>query len=278
MGSQASGFVISGGTFSLSSITTVNVIDNNAATDFVAGGNFSYLIGTAAAGTPVSVTNAGNFTFTGFGSNAPLSESLNVVTVGSTTEVFLNLSDPTSPFTWTGSSSTNWSNAGNWYGNVPPVSGNTAIFNTTSVSGYTISLNGVVPIGGIVFATGVGSYTFGAAVGNGDAFKFDAGASITVQSPVTSLQTFNAAIQALGALTISNSGTGGLTFKGNLTLAGGGTAGLLTFTGTNPASITTYAGVISSGSISGLLMSGSGNTVLAGMNTYTGATNIAEAP
>ena len=80
-----------------------------------------------------------------------------------------------------------------------PVSGNTAILNNPGNGNTTISLGGTVAIGGIKFDSAyAAAYTLGTAVGNGDAFKFDAGGAITVTGTVTTLQTFNAAIQALG--------------------------------------------------------------------------------
>ena len=58
-----------------------------------------------------------------------------------------------------------------------------------------------------------------------------------------------------------------LQFNGNLTLASGGTAGLLSFSGSGS---TTYAGNIAAGSISGLAASGTGTLTLSGNNAFAG--------
>ncbi len=270
LGSRAGGFLISssgGGLFTLDPITTVNVIDANGLSDFPSGGSFSYLVGTVPSGSSGVVTNFPNFTATGL---TLASASLQI----SSTNVYLNLTVTTPPqFVWLGNTS-NWATGSNWTGGATPVSGNTALF-TLYGQNTTVGLgNAVQAINTISFVAGAQAYTLGTAVGNGDAFRFDAGGGVTVASGVANLQTINAAVQTLGALTIANSGAGGLTFNGALTLAGGGTAELLTFTGTSASSVTTYAGNISTG-ISGLTQAGLGTVILSGNNSYNGPTQTA---
>jgi len=172
---------------------------------------------------------------------------------------------------WTGASSGNWIDAGAWSNSVVPVSGQVALFNQSSPN-TTVSLGGAVQsIGTIKFDTAAcAPYTFGSAVGNGDAFLFDASGGVIVTTTVIVAQTFNAAIETQGALTITNNGSARLTFNGALTL-GGGSAGLLTFLGTG---MTTYAGAISTGP-NGLLVQGPGTVILSGANSYAGGTSIA---
>ncbi len=180
----------------------------------------------------------------------------------------------TPPIVWTGSTSNSWATGGNWTGGSTPAGGDGAVFNNLGNGHTTISLGGAVrPIGAITFDTNAAAYTLGSAAG--DTLLFDAGGAfsatgtVTVTSSVATVQTFSAAIQTQGALTITNNGTGGLTFNGPLTL-GGGTAGPLTFSGTGT---TTYAGNISTGAY-GLLVQGTGTVILSGMNSYAGGTTI----
>jgi len=169
---------------------------------------------------------------------------------------------------WTGATSANWTDTGNWSSGAAPISGQTAFFNQGSPNTIVSLGNATQPIGSITFDTAAcAAYTLGGQPS--DAFLFDAGGTVTVTSTVVNRQIFNAAIQTQGALNITNNGTGGLIFNGSLTL-GGGTAGLLTFSGTGT---TTYAGNISTG-VNGLLVQGPGTVILSGMNSYTGGTTI----
>jgi fibronectin-binding autotransporter adhesin len=172
--------------------------------------------------------------------------------------------------TWTGGASTSWSNAANWSTTVPG-SGGTALFNGPGNGNVAIDLGGSAqPIGTILFDTAnVAAYTFS---GNaGDAFTFDAGGAITINSTVSATETFNTPLQFLGAFTATNNGTGLLSLNGNTTLASGGAAGLLTIAGTGN---TTFNGVIGAGSVSGLTKSGTGQLTLTAANTFNGTTTL----
>ncbi len=257
------------GTFYLDPITTVTLTDPNGALDFLAGGSFSYLIGTVPTGSTGGIATLGSFTTVGT-SFTPSSASISI----SGTSVYLNMTVLASNVIWTGASSGLWNVGSNWNLGVVPGSGNEVFFNSAGNGNTTIDLGGAVrPIGSITVNTAsAAAYTFGKFVG--DAIAFDAGGAFTVTSTVTTPQTINAGIQVVGTMTISNSGSGGLTINGNLTLASGGTASLLTFGGSNPASVTTYNGIINS--VTGLTQSssGAGTLILSNANTYTGPTTI----
>ena len=80
----------------------------------------------------------------------------------------------------------------------------------------TVSLGGAArPVGGLKFDTAAApAYTIGSTAG--DALVFDASAAVSVTNTVTTAQTVAAGVQLLGALTVSNAGTGGLAFTGSL--------------------------------------------------------------
>src|SRR6185295_16572626 len=126
---------------------------------------------------------------------------------------------------WTGLAAPNnsWTTLGNWNTGVP-VSGDTALFNSSGLGNTSISLGAATqPINTIRFDGAIATpYTLGV-LASGDKFNFDAGGAITVASNIAILQTINAAIQANGALTVTNSGSVGLSLAGNVNFASAGT-------------------------------------------------------
>ena len=110
---------------------------------------------------------------------------------------------------WTGlaSPNNNWTTLGNWNTGVP-ISGDTALFNGSGNANTSISLGAATqPIKTIQFDGAIATpYTLGV-LASGDKFNFDAGGAIIVASNIAVLQTINAAIQANGALTVTNSGS-----------------------------------------------------------------------
>src|SRR6478672_1066946 len=113
---------------------------------------------------------------------------------------------------WTGLSAPNnlWTTVGNWNTGVP-VSGDTALFNASGNSNTSISLGAATqPIKSIQFDGAIATpYTLGV-LASGDKFNFDASGGISVASNIAVLQTINAAIQTNGALSVTNSGSVGL--------------------------------------------------------------------
>lgn len=183
---------------------------------------------------------------------------------------------------WTGlvAPDNNWTTLGNWNTGVP-VSADTALFNGSGNANTSISLGAATqPINTIRFDGAINTpYTLGV-LASGDKFNFDAGGAIVVASNITVLQTINAAIQANGALAVSNSGSPGLTLAGNLNFASTGT---LTVNNVVPNTTTTLGGNITdavgqAGSLALVAASvGAGNNnnfIINGTNTYTGPTAI----
>jgi autotransporter-associated beta strand protein len=176
--------------------------------------------------------------------------------------------------TWTGTATTAlWSDLGNWNGGVP-VSGMTATFNGAGGTHTAVDLGGAAqPIGTIAFDTAnAAAYSFS---GNaGDAFIFDANGGVSASSSVTTAQTFNSAIQNLGALNITNNTTGTtapFSFGGSFSLASGGTADVLTVGGAGPVTISGSFGA----NFTALNKTGAGVLTLSGTNTaFTGNTTI----
>ncbi len=179
----------------------------------------------------------------------------------------------TAQSTWTGASSPSWSDPGNWMGGVP-TAGVTATFNGPSAN-TAVSLGGLAqPVGTIAFDTAsAAAYTFS---GNaGDAFVFDVAGGVSASSTVAATQTFNSAIQNLGALIITNNTTGTaapLLFNGPFSLASGGSADLLTVANTGPVTISGSFGT----NFTAVSKTGAGALTLSGTNTaFTGNITVA---
>lgn len=183
---------------------------------------------------------------------------------------------------WTGLAAPNngWTTVGNWNTGVP-ISGDTALFNGSGNTNTSISLGAASqPIKTIRFDGAIATpYTLGV-LASGDTFNFDAGGSIVVASNIASLQTINAAIQANGGLSASNSGSVGLTLAGNVNFA---SAGTLSVNNAVANATTTLGGNISEvggqvGSLSLLAtdttLTNNNNFIINGSNTYTGPTAI----
>jgi hypothetical protein len=186
---------------------------------------------------------------------------------------------PTS--TWNGTTNSDWNTASNWTGGVP-VSSNIANFDNAGNGNTTISLGGTRPIGFIQFNAGAAAYTLGSSP---EQFDVDAGGSITVASGVTSPQTVNAKINALGGLTISNSSTAAaLTIGSDVTSSSAlavDSAGTVNVNGpvTNNGSLAvsgagtaTLNGVI--GGTGALTSTMTGTLVTNAQHTYAGGANI----
>jgi hypothetical protein len=165
---------------------------------------------------------------------------------------------------WTGATSADWNTASNWSTNAVPSSSDTAIFDGAS-SNTLINLGATRQIGSIQFATGsAAAYT----LGNGSAteqFDVAANGGITVASDVTTAQTINAKINALGAISIANSST-----SAGLTI-GAAVTNNTTLTVDGAGSVTFNGAIGGTGSVTSTM---SGTLALNGANTYTGGTSI----
>jgi fibronectin-binding autotransporter adhesin len=181
---------------------------------------------------------------------------------------------------WTGLAGPdqNWATLGNWNSDVP-ISGDTAVFNSTGNGNTSVSLGGSTqPINTIRFDGAANTpYALGV-LASGDTFAFDSGGMIVVASNITAQQTINAAIMTNGPLTVTNSGSMGLALAGNISVGG-------TFTVNNAiANTTTTLGGNITDSLGGpgslsLLATATGfsnnnNFIINGTNTYSGPTMI----
>ncbi len=186
---------------------------------------------------------------------------------------------------WTGTTNSDWNNAGNWSTGSVPTSGDMAIFDGPGNGNTTISLGGTRPIGGIEFSSAsAAAYTLGS---SSDQLDVDANGAITVASDVTTAQTINAKINGLGGLFIANNSTdaaasltigSSVTSSGNLTVSGPGAS---TFNGpitnnsniavSGPGSVTFNGAIDGSGSVTS---TSTGTIAMNAQSTYTGGTSI----
>ena len=256
------------GIFTLDPITLVSLTDANASSDFASRGAYSFKIGAVPAGSSGSVTNATNFT-NNFGGFNPTTESLNV----SGTAVYLNMFFPLLPTIWTdtGASPGLWVTSGNWSAGTPGA-GNNAIFNGTGTTASVSLSNALQSINTITFDTASAiSYTIGQPASS-DALKFSLSGAINVNSTVVNPQTFNALIELVSGLTITNNSGVALTLNNNIQLASGGSLAGLTFAGLISAATTSVGGTISG--INALTQSGLGTVLLGGNLSFTGPVQV----
>ena len=183
--------------------------------------------------------------------------------------------------TWTGSSSTDWSETGNW-NNAAPGSGDTALFNTTVTNGNGTSNPVVIDsgrnIGSISFDTSAASaYVIGTTGGN--ALTVTSGGAITVNQAVINTQTLNAPLLFSGSYSLVNNASNtsaSLKIGGSIKSSSSSGTTSLELSGSN-AGANTISGVIANGTSSNtlrLFKTGTGTWTLSGTNTYTGVTSL----
>jgi autotransporter-associated beta strand protein len=187
---------------------------------------------------------------------------------------------------WTGANGGDWNTAGNW--SAKPGASDTALFNISlgSVTNATADQS----VGSISFDTGAGTtngtFTIGTTAGNkltlGSAGTVQilstlagTGKTITINSPIVLTP---ASTTTAGAYTFANNSadtTNTLNFGGAISASTTSNTETLTLNGSNTGN-NTISGAISKGSATtfALTKSGLGTWVLAGSNSYNGATTI----
>jgi autotransporter-associated beta strand protein len=186
---------------------------------------------------------------------------------------------PPPPSAWTGATSVNWVDAGNWTGAVPgAITGttntNTATFNQSAARSPT-TIDAGRNIQNITFDTAaVTSLTVGAV--GGPSLLLTAGGTIQTTSTVANAQTVNAPLVLEGNCTFtSGASTTALNFGGGITPGPTSGTTTLTLNGGNTGA-NTISGVLAdhSAGILALTKSGSGTWTLTGTNTYSGTTAV----
>ena len=194
---------------------------------------------------------------------------------------------PPTGSTWTGAVSTTWATAGNWSSAVPgstssTTNTDTAIFNTSSTTNLTPVVDAGRNLQNIAFDNSAGNLTATLTLGTttGNALLLTSGGTIQTTGTVVNAQNVNAPLVlegANGTYTFASNGatnTATLNFGGAITAGASGTT-TLTLGGFNTGP-NTLSGAIGNG-VAGATLAltvSSGNWVLAGANTYTGATTV----
>ncbi len=185
---------------------------------------------------------------------------------------------------WTGATSTNWSDPGNWKNGVPGANSGTTNTDTALFNSNPSHPAPVIDLGrnlqNITFdSSSVGALTLGTTTGN--ALLLTSGGVIQTTSSVTNPQLINAPLVLEGAGGAYTFLSNALTQSATLSFGGpisGGAAGTTTLIldGSN-AGNNTIGGAIVDGSATQLAVTktGSGLWRLAGANTYSGATTVA---
>jgi alpha-L-fucosidase 2 len=164
-------------------------------------------------------------------------------------------------FTWTGSSSTNWSNSANWSSAAVPGPANTAVFDFSSLKNLATDLGGAQSVAGVAVSGPL------AAVGIASA----SGAPLTLGAVGLTLSNTAATFTLATPVVLGASQTWCVADDGTLvaTRAITNAGNLLTLSNSNSAAL---YGIISGGGA--LVAAGNGTVTLAGVNTYSGGTTV----
>ncbi len=188
---------------------------------------------------------------------------------------------------WTGATNTTWATAGNWTGAVPGATSgttntDTATFNTYNSTNPTPVVDAGRNLQNITFDNGTSDLTNSLTLGTttGNALLLTSGGTIQTTFSVANPMTVNAPLVlegVAGTYTFTSAATssmGTLNFGGSITP--GATSGVTTLTlnGANTGSNTISGAMSDHGGAQLALTISAGNWVLAGANTYTGATTV----
>ncbi|MEI6492545.1 MAG: autotransporter-associated beta strand repeat-containing protein [Verrucomicrobiota bacterium] len=185
--------------------------------------------------------------------------------------------------TWTGTANSTWSAAANWSGGVP-ASTDTATFSanaTNGLIGNPVFLSAATGVKNIIFDTSNASaYVIGSTGGN--TLQVASGGALTINSSVINTETINAPISiqsTTATVTVSNNAASPSTLfnlGGNITASAVSGTTTLALSGSNTGN-NTLSGTIGNGTGTNTVAvakSGTGTWVLAGNNSYTGATSL----
>ena len=168
-------------------------------------------------------------------------------------------------FSWTGATSTTWSDSVNWSPAGPPTGADTAVFNGAFSNQPSTGNVAITPVGELLMTTGVAqNVTLSGSVAltiNGVA-----GIGILINNPNAFTLTISAPLVVAAAQAWTNNS--GNLFTKTGTVALGGNA--LTVNGTGN---TTIAGVLS-GTGGSITKDGTGTLIVTAFNSYTGGTTV----
>jgi len=197
--------------------------------------------------------------------------------------------------TWSGSTSGDWTTAGNWISSVPGstvslVNSDTATFNSAGNGNTTITIDPNRNLRSLTFDTSAVSYTIGSAGANaGNSLLLSSAGAITMAGTIAGTgltQTINAPLilepasaTTNGVYTITNASTDAtnkFVIAGNISAGTTTGAQTLTLSGVNTGNNIVSGAISNGGASAGLavIKANAGTWILSGANTYTGSTSI----
>ncbi len=117
--------------------------------------------------------------------------------------------------TWTGATSGNWSDAGNWSGGVPNGVGHAATFDSSATGNFNVTVDGARTVGSIAFG-GATSYTLG---GSGP-ITLDAASGPATVSASAGSHSIASPVALNDDLTVSTAASSNVSFAGSVTATG----------------------------------------------------------
>lgn len=182
---------------------------------------------------------------------------------------------------WTGASSTNWADIGNWTGAMPGAIGGSTNNDTAnfinSATHSPLVVDAARNLRNITFDTAnVNSLVVGAS--GGQALLLTAGGAIRTTATVINPQTINAPLLLGGDYTFDSSGNGSsatLNFGGRISPSATSGTTTLNLTGSSAGTNTLAGALVDNGGGSlAVVKDGNGEWILSGANAYSGGTSV----